>query len=428
MIVSTQQPTRPRLAIIGAGISGLTAAFKLHEEYDLTVFESNHYIGGHTNTIDVDTGSATLPIDTGFIVYNERNYPNFTSMLHHLNVDTQPTEMSFSVRSDHSGLEYNGTSINGLFAQRSNLIRPRFYRLIRDILRFNRIAPEALGDSSDHANMTVDEFVRSHHFGDDMVDEYLVPMGAAIWSCPAATFRDFPIRFVVEFFRNHALIAVSGRPQWRVIRGGSRNYVKPLTRGFADRIRLNCPVDSVRRDFDGVTIRTGSHGEERFDHVIFACHADQALRLLQDPSDTERDLLTSFPYQPNDAVLHTDTSLLPKRRLAWAAWNYHVREDRPDHACVTYNMNILQGLDTKETYCVTLNETDQIDPARILRTFRYAHPVYTHQRKDAQARHQDVIDTNRTSFCGAYWGYGFHEDGVNSALAVTDALEGAAVR
>lgn len=423
MIVRATNSAPPRVAIVGAGISGLTAAYELHDTFDITVFEANDYIGGHTNTVDVDDHGRPLAIDTGFIVYNERNYPNFTRMLAQLEVETQATEMSFSVRSDHSGLEYNGTSLNRLFAQRSNLFRPRFHRLIRDILRFNRLAPEVLTPDHPRADLTVDEFVRHHGFGEAMVDEYLVPMGAAIWSCPADTFRSFPIRFVVQFFKNHALIAVTGRPQWRVIKGGSRNYVEPLTRGFADRIRTACPVQSIRRHDEGVTIRTDAHGDERFDHVIIACHSDQALRLLADPSPTEIELLSAFPYQVNDAVLHTDTSLLPRRRLAWAAWNYHVREDRPDQACVTYNMNILQRLRARETYCVTLNESDRIDPSCILRTFRYAHPVFTRDRCAAQARHHDVIGVNQTSFCGAYWGYGFHEDGVNSALEVVKRLK-----
>jgi predicted NAD/FAD-binding protein len=415
-----ERAPRERIAIVGGGIAGLVCADRLRDRHDVTLFEANDYIGGHTNTVDVTLGGERHAIDTGFIVYNESNYPNFTRLLDRLDVATQPTTMSFSVRCDRTGLEYNGTSINRLFAQRRNLFRPRFHRMIRDILRFGREATEVLDD--DGERLTVGDYVSERGYGAEFVEHYLVPMGASIWSCPPSTFRAFPIRFVVEFLRNHAMLDVSGRPQWRVVRGGSRCYVDALTRPFTDRIRLKTPVRRVRRHADRVEITAGRDGVEVFDHVIFACHSDQALRVLEDPSPTERELLAAFPYQRNEAVLHTDRSVLPRRRLAWAAWNYHLRRDDPSAVAVTYNMNILQRLASRHTFCVTLNDDAGIAPERVIQRFDYDHPVYTTGRAAAQRRHHEVIDASRTSFCGAYWGYGFHEDGVKSALRVANAF------
>jgi predicted NAD/FAD-binding protein len=409
-----------RIAIVGSGISGLVAAYLLHTVHDVTVFESNDYIGGHTNTIDVELSGERHAIDTGFIVFNERNYPNFIELIDQLGVASQPSSMSFSVRCDRTGLEYNGTSLNRLFAQRSNLLRPRFHRMIRDILRFGREARSVL-ERDDH-RMTVDEYLAERDYGEAFVEQYLVPMGASIWSCPPRTFRQFPIRFVVEFFNNHAMLDVGGRPTWRVIRGGSRTYVKAITRGFRDRIRLSSPIETVRRFEDRVDVSVRGGEKDSFDHVILACHSDQALATLADPSDTEREVLDAFPYQRNAAVLHTDTRLLPKRKLAWASWNYHIPRDEPNGATITYNMNILQSLRSSQVFCVTLNETESIDSARIIGRYSYDHPIYTQRRSEAQRRHAKLINANRTSFCGAYWGYGFHEDGVNSALAVCRAF------
>jgi predicted NAD/FAD-binding protein len=409
-----------RIAIVGTGISGLVAAYLLHTVHDVTVFEANDYVGGHTNTVDVQLDGERHAIDTGFIVFNERNYPNFVTLIDQLGVASQPSSMSFSVRCDRSGLEYNGTSLNRLFAQRSNLFRPRFHRMIRDILRFGREARAVL--ERDDQSTTVQEFVNEHGFGRPFVEQYLVPMGSSLWSCPPRTFRQFPVRFVVEFFDNHAMLDVGGRPTWRVIRGGSRTYVDAITRGFRDRIRLNSPVETVRRLKDRVELTVRGGAPMPFDHVILACHSDQALAMLADPSDTEREILDAFPYQRNTAVLHTDTGVLPKRKLAWASWNYHIPRDEPDGATITYNMNSLQSLRSKHVFCVTLNETESINSSRILGRFTYEHPIYTAKRAEAQRRHGELINANRTSFCGAYWGYGFHEDGVNSALAVCRAF------
>ncbi|MCH2375255.1 MAG: FAD-dependent oxidoreductase [Planctomycetes bacterium] len=412
-----------RIAIVGAGISGLVAAYHLADEHELTVFEANDYIGGHTNTVPVDDAVGRVYVDTGFIVFNPSNYPNFSALLDVLGVESQPTEMSFSVRCDRSGLEYNGTNLNTVFAQRRNLLSARFWRMLRDILRFGREATDVLQQSGD--SQSVDEFVRERGYGREFVHNYLLPLGASLWSCPVGTFSGFPIRFVVEFLDNHRMLQVSNRPQWRVVKGGSFCYVEKLAEGFRSSTRLRCPVVHVSRSADSVTIRDGNGEVSQFDHVVLACHADQALRMLTDPSPLEAEILESFPYQKNEAVLHTDTSVLPRCRRAWASWNYRRSCDDDNPVAVTYNMNLLQGLRTDQTYCVTLNDSGRIEPRQILRRFTYHHPMFTERRAGAQARHRELIDQRRTSFCGAYWGYGFHEDGVRSALAVCRQLRSA---
>ena len=409
-----------RIAVIGSGISGLTSAYRLETCHDVTVFEASARIGGHTNTVPVSLDGRTFAIDTGFIVYNQRNYPLFSALLEELNVETQPTTMSFSVRSDRTGLEYNGTSLNKLFSQRSNLARPSFWRMLRDILRFNRNAPALAGVTGDLTS--VEAYVDQEGYSREFVENYLVPLGASLWSCPPATFRKFPIRFVVEFLQNHAMLQVGGRPVWRVVKGGSSRYVEKMTARFRRPVLVNTPVQSVERVAGGVRLVDNSGQEARFDHVVFACHADQALRLLADPTELELELLGAFPYQPNQAILHTDVSALPRNRGAWAAWNYRVHREDPDRVAVTYNMNLLQGLAPEPAFNVTLNDDSRIDASRVLRRISYEHPVYTRKRQTAQRRHGELIDSNRTSYCGAYWGYGFHEDGVRSATAVSSAL------
>ena len=411
-----------KVAIIGSGISGLTAAYRLQHAHEITVFEAANYVGGHTNTVDVEVGDERHAIDTGFIVFNDWTYPNFIRLLNELGVQSQPTSMSFSVRDDRTSLEYNGESLNSLFAQRRNLLRPRFYRMVADILRFNRDADRSVAECDPQA--TVGEFLDRYRYSREFAEQYLLPMGAAIWSCPTGTFAHFPIRFIVDFYRNHGLLSVTRRPTWRVIKGGSQNYVQPLIRSFKDRIRLNTPVRTVARCDDHVDIQPAQGEVEQFDHVIFACHSDQALQLLgKDASLPEREILGEFPYNKNRAVLHTDPSVLPQRKRAWASWNYRIRRETPTAATVTYNMNILQGLQSRHTICVTLNDEASIDPSRILQRFQYDHPVFTVRRAMAQARHRELINVNRTSYCGAYWGNGFHEDGVVSALAVVKALK-----
>ncbi len=410
-----------KVAIVGSGISGLVAAYRLNPTHDITVFEANDYVGGHTHTHQIAIGDEQHSIDTGFIVFNDWTYPNFIALLDELEVASQPTLMSFSVRDDRSGLEYNGESLNRLFAQRRNLLSRRFYVLLSDILKFNGLARHFGG--SEEERTTVGEFLKKHRFSREFSEQYLLPMGAAIWSCPLGTFSQFPIQFIIEFYQNHGLINLLKRPTWRVVQGGSKTYVSAITKSFKDRIRLRTPIVQVRRDHEQVVLKTRSGKTENFDHVIFACHSDQALRILgDDATATERELLSAFPYGKNIAVLHTDATQLPKSRRAWASWNYRVRGNADTLPSVTYNMNILQGLKSKHTFCVTLNDIEGIDPKSILKTIEYHHPIFTTQRATAQARHHELLNVNRTSYCGAYWRNGFHEDGVVSALAVVKSI------
>jgi predicted NAD/FAD-binding protein len=335
-----------------------------------------------------------------------------------LGVRSRPTSMGFSVRCDQTGLEYNGSSFNGLFALRSNLLRPRFHRMLRDILRFNREAA-ALGTES---GQTVGEFLHEFGYGREFAQYYLLPMGAAIWSCPTGTFEQFPIAFVVEFYRNHGLLSITDRPTWRVIEGGSRSYVEALLARFGGPVHLRTPIVRVARFPDRVELTPRGSSPVSFDHVVFACHADQALRMLADASPVERELLAEFPYERNTAVLHTDISVLPRRRRACASWNYRLSRDSQTHATVTYCMSMLQQINSQHVFNVTLNGDTPIDPARVLGEFVYEHPIFTTRRASAQARHAELIDNNRSSYCGAYWRYGFHEDGVVSALAVSGWL------
>lgn len=402
-----------KIAIIGSGIAGNVAAHHLHREHDITVFEAGDHAGGHTHTHDIALGGRSYAVDTGFIVFNDRTYPNFIQLLEDLGVASQESSMSFSVRDEASGLEYNGTSLDTLFAQRRNLLRPSFLGMVRDILRFNREAP-ALLDAPDDT-LTLRRFLAEENYGRRFVDHYLVPMGAAIWSTDPQRMLGFPARYFVRFLHNHGMLSVNDRPVWRTVKGGSREYVRRLTAPFASRIRLRTPVRGLRR-FPGHVVVETDRGAERFDAAFLACHSDQALALLRDPTRTEREVLGAIRYQENEAVLHTDTRLLPRVRRAWAAWNYHVPPVSMDRVALTYNMNILQRLDARETLCVTLNRSDAIDPARILKRIVYHHPLYTPEAVAAQARQRELNGALRTYYCGAYWRFGFHEDGVVSAL------------
>ena len=402
-----------RIAIVGTGIAGNVAAYRLRKDHDITVYEASSYVGGHTNTVDVAENGKTIAIDTGFIVFNDRTYPNFIELLDEIGQESQPSVMSFSVSSADAGLEYNGSGLNALFAQRRNILRPPFFRMIRDILRFNREAVATLAQEDER--MTVGEYLLKHGYGQEFMDDYLVPMAAAIWSAEPVAIRDMPLQFLVRFFDNHGLLQLKDRPVWRVIKGGSREYVKKLVAGHRDRIRLDAPVRRVIRHLTSVEIVTDRHGSEWYDAVFLACHSDQALAMLDEPTATERDVLGAIQYQDNDAVLHTDATVLPKRRRAWAAWNYHIPKDPHRHVAVTYNMNMLQGLDCDRQYCVTLNNDREIDPTKVIRRIRYQHPVFSREAVAAQLR-QAEVNTGRTYFCGAYWRNGFHEDGVVSAL------------
>ncbi|MCC2614745.1 FAD-dependent oxidoreductase [Aestuariibacter halophilus] len=409
-----------RIAIIGTGIAGMTCGYLLHRDNDITVFEANDYIGGHTATKDIDIDGHTYAIDTGFIVYNDWTYPNFIRLMNKLGVEGQPTEMSFSVKNTAQNIEYNGNNLNSLFAQRRNLLRPRFWRLVRDILRFNGLCKDTLAQSTFEPSQTLGDFLTEHRFSDVFKDNYILPMCAAIWSTSLADIERFPLRFFLQFFNNHGLLNVSDRPQWHTLIGGSRAYIAPLTDGFRERIHLSTPVQQVTRHGHQWQVQS-SLGLQTFDHVIFACHSDQALAMLSQPSAEQQAILGNLRYADNDVVLHTDTRLLPARPLAWASWNYLLTGDEEEAhapACVTYNMNILQRLSAPHTFCVTLNSSQDIDPDKVLGRYRYAHPQFNHEALAAQQRRDEICGVDNLHFCGAYWYNGFHEDGVNSALDV----------
>ncbi len=406
-----------RIAIIGSGIAGLTAAYLLNREHLVTLFEANKYIGGHTHTVNVVADQDCLAVDTGFIVCNDRNYPNFLKLMGQVGVELKATEMSFSVRDEETDLEYNGHNLNTLFSQRRNLLRPRFLRLVGDILRFNKASKAAIaGDSI--GDETLDDFVQSQGLGDDFRHNYLLPMVAAIWSCSINQAGAFPLRFFLQFFLNHGLLDIKNRPQWYVVEGGSSSYIDPLTRDFRQHIRPGTAVLGVSRSDDGVEVKT-AQDSEKFDQVVFACHSDQALALLTDPSSAERAVLGDLEYQDNDVILHSDTSLMPRKSRSWASWNFRagtVQHDEPP--LVTYCMNILQGFQSSKPMLVSLNARHKIDPQHIMREFRYAHPVYSRKTMSAQSRRDEICGKERTHYCGAYWYSGFHEDGVCSALDV----------
>ena len=407
-----------KIAVIGTGIAGNVVARALHREHDIMVFERNDYVGGHTHTHDIHLGGQRYAVDSGFIVFNHRTYPHFTRLLGELGVGQQVSHMSFSVKCDRTGLEYSGTTLNTLFAQRKNLVSIRFHGMLHDVLRFNREAPALLLKQDDA--LTLGRYLEQQQYGRAFTDQYLVPMGAAIWSTDPAKMREFPARYFVRFLDNHGMLSVNQRPQWYVIEGGSHRYVEKLIAPFRERIRLRTPVAGVRRLGDRVVVTTATGEAIKFDYVFIATHSDQALRLLEDPSAQEREVLGAIPYQLNEAVLHTDTSLLPRKRLAWAAWNYHIPYEHEAPVSMTYNMNILQSLNAPETLCVTLNDNGRIDPARVIQRMRYAHPLYTRAAVAAQDRQGSINGVRRTFYCGAYWGFGFHEDGVVSA---TNALQ-----
>jgi predicted NAD/FAD-binding protein len=403
-----------RIAIVGSGISGLVAAHLLRPRHEICVFEAAERIGGHTHTVDVHYRGERHAIDTGFIVYNEATYPNFVRLLAKLGVETQPSEMSFGLSCERSGLEWGSRGVGGLFAQPRNLLRPAFWRMLRDFLRFNREAPRLLESAVE--KVALGDYLRGAQYSDAFIDHYVIPMGAAIWSADPGRFLEIPALTFIRFFRNHGMLETNPSLPWRVIRGGSARYVEKLVAPFRDRIRLGCAVRSVRRTSRRVEIFS-SAGVEVFDQVIFAAHSDQALALLEAPSALERKLLGSIRYQQNDVVLHTDTSLLPRCRRAWASWNYRIARGPQDRALVTYDMTRLQSLPTRERFLVTLNGSDRIDPSRVLRRFVYYHPVFDADAIAAQKLHAQISGRARTHYCGAYWGYGFHEDGVKSALA-----------
>ncbi|MDJ0881572.1 MAG: FAD-dependent oxidoreductase [Gammaproteobacteria bacterium] len=407
-----------KIAVIGSGISGNVAAYHLNKQHDITVFEANDYIGGHTHTHDIEWAGQHYAVDTGFIVFNERTYPHFIALLDELGVDSHITEMSFSVKNEKSGLEYNGHSLNSLFAQRRNLFSPSFHRMIRDILRFNRQAPRDMEEGQ--AEIGLGEYLKMNDYSQQFIEHYIIPMGAAIWSTDPLQMQQFPARFFIRFFHNHGLLNVSNRPNWFTIRGGSKQYVAPLVHSFKDKIHLRSPIESVRRYPTHVEIKPLNQSVQKFDALFIAAHSNQALDMLEDATAAEKEVLGAIRYQPNEAVLHTDESVLPKRKLAWASWNYHMLEQQEQQVALTYNMNILQGHKAPVQFCVTLNNSDAIDKKKIIKTISYDHPLYTAESVNAQQRQQEINGVARTFYCGAYWRNGFHEDGVVSAL---NALE-----
>ncbi len=412
-----------KIAVVGTGIAGLTAAYHLAGSHELTVFEQNAYPGGHSNTLEVADDAGPLAIDTGFIVYNERTYPVFTALLAKLGVATDASEMSFGLACRRCGIEYCGSGPRGWFARPSQFVRPSHVRMLLEILRFNREGTAAIAAASDDPR-TLGEYLRDGRFSDAFARHYVLPMGGAIWSSDTTRFETFPAGAFLHFFHNHGLLTVNDHPQWRTIRGGSRSYVAALTRPFADRIRLSTKVRSIRRLGGSVEIATDAHGIETFDRVVVATHSDQALRLLADPSDQERAALGAIRYQPNEAILHTDPRVLPKRKAAHASWNVSVDDCTRRNAplVMTYLMNRLQRLATRTTYCVTLNGDSSIDPAHILARIAYEHPVYTHEALAAQRELRAWNGARLTHYCGAYLGYGFHEDGARAGLEVAQAI------
>jgi predicted NAD/FAD-binding protein len=408
-----------RIAVIGSGISGLVSSWLLSRVHAVTLFEANDYFGGHTHTHDVEVAGRRYAVDSGFIVHSPKHYPLLTRLLAELGVDTQPTTMSFSVRSEASGLEYNAGSLDGLFCQRQNLLAPRFLGMVRDLLRFYREAPMLLRHPGQ--GPSIGEYLRLRGYGAAFRDEHLVPLASALWSSPPNRILEFPARYLAQFMANHQMLDLRGRPVWRVVKGGSARYVRALRARWKVSERIRCPVRSVRRGPREVVV-THDEGRESFEQVVLACHSDQALALLSEPSDRERSILGAIAYQPNDVVLHTDATLLPRRRKAWAAWNALVPREPASVCTVSYCMNLLQGLDCPEPLVVTLNGSGAIDPAKVLRRMRYRHPLYTHAAVAAQSRRAQIQGFDRVWFAGAYWGWGFHEDGMRSALEVARGL------
>lgn len=412
-----------RFAVIGAGVSGLTAAYLLSKKHHVSVFEKAERLGGHTATVDINHEGKSYAIDTGFIVFNDKTYPNFLALLADIGIEKQVTEMSFSVHNSDTGLEYNGHNLDTLFAQRRNILRPKFWLLVKDILRFNKLCKKCFQAKNYAHSLTLGEFLQQHKFSDYFSAHYILPMGAAIWSSSLEQMAQLQFHFFVEFFYHHGLLSIADRPQWYVIPGGSKNYLAPLSESFAKNINLNADIKTIIRHNNAIDIHFNDGEIQTFDEVILACHSDQALTLLGDASAEEQSILNAMPYSENSVVLHTDESLLPTRRKAWASWNYQLLADRTKPASVTYNMNILQGFTTEQTFCVTLNQREAIDENKILREFTYHHPVFTMQSIEAQRRRLEICGKQHTHYIGAYWYSGFHEDGVRSAIDVAKRFD-----
>jgi len=411
-----------RIAVIGGGIAGLGAAYVLSRRHEVHLFEKARRVGGHTHTVVVDTAGVPLALDTGFLVHNDRTYPNLVRLFAELGVRTRPSDMSFAVTCRRTGYEYSSRGLDGFFADRRNLVRPRHYRLFAEILRFNREAPALLADP-DGAALTLGEFVDRRRYTDDFLRLYLLPMAAAVWSASLDAIRRFPATALVRFFDNHGMLGINTHPTWRVVEGGSHAYLDPITAPYRDRVRTGVTIQSVARLERGVQVRMADGTTHAFDEVVFACHGDQVLPLLADATSLEREIFAGFTTSRNDVWLHTDASMLPRRPAARASWNYNLGgDDEGRGATVTYHLNRLQSLVAPEDYSVTLNPGGAIDPSRVIARMVYRHPLYTRAALAAQARWAEVSGRRHTHFCGAYWRYGFHEDGLVSALRVARTL------
>ena len=410
-----------RVAVIGSGISGLAAAYYLSRKHEVSVFEKDSRLGGHTHTVTVESSRGALAVDTGFIVHNDRTYPNLVKLLAELGVETQASEMSFAVLCRRTGFEYSSRGLNGFFAQRGNILRSAQYRLLREILRFNKEAPKLLEDPA-AATLTLGDVIEQGAYSSLFTERYLYPMASAVWSMSTEAIRSFPALTLLRFFDNHGMLGINTHPQWKVIRGGSHSYIGPITAPYRDRIYTGVDLKSVARREAEVTLHFHDRPAKSFDSVVFACHGNQILPLLESPSDSEREVLGRFKTGRNEVCLHTDSSVLPARPRARASWNYHLSQDAGAGATLTYHMNRLESLDVPEDYCVTLNANGAIDSSKVVRRMVYYHPLYTHDAIRAQARWKEVSGVNRTHYSGAYWFYGFHEDGLNSALRVARAL------
>lgn len=412
-----------RIAIVGSGVSGLVAARELAREHQIEVFESGSHVGGHVHTHDLEIDGRSVRVDSGFIVFNDKTYPGFCALLRELGVESRASDMGLSIRCERTGFEYNGRDLDTVFAQRSNVLSPTFHHMLLQILRFHREAPELLESGSE---LTVREWLDAKRYGRRFRTHYLEPMAAAIWSAPLADVQAFPARFLARFLHNHGMLQVEGRPQWRTVVGGSKAYVAPLTAGFRDRIRLNAPVRTIVRRAADVEVVLESGERRVFDQVVIATHTDTALQMLAAPTRAEREVLGAIRYQSNEAVLHTDASLMPKRKKCWASWNCHLPDPAKSSAsapvAVTYWMNQLQGLDTETQVFVTLNRAEAVAPDKVLRRMQYSHPQFALESPAAQARRDELQGVQRTWYCGAYWGFGFHEDGLQSGLAVARAM------
>ena len=400
-----------KIAIVGSGISGNTIAHLLHKKHNITLFEKNNRIGGHSHTHNIEINGSPISVDTGFIVFNKKTYPLFSSLLRELDVAHEDSKMSFSVFSKKTGLEYNGTTLNTLFSQRRNIFNPKFIKMIFEILRFNK---ESLGLLNTSKELSLGDYLAKNTYSDYFLKNYILPMGSAIWSSNLETMIKFPAKFFVTFLHNHGMLNINNRPQWLTISNGSKSYVQKLCHPFIDKIRLNSNIKFIERKSNKVIVHS-KYGSENFDYIFMACHSNEALAILKDASNNEKEILGAIPYTNNEVYLHTDSSIMPKYKLSWAAWNYNIDSKESEPITLTYNMNILQNIKIKTPVLVTLNPKGCIDPKKIIKKLNYTHPTFSIDSINAQKKHHIISGINRTFFAGAYWGNGFHEDGVKSA-------------